>query len=93
MKITRQFKGGNLRRVFRKFLLVNFLISDLLDGVSVSTHSHDGSKIWAPLIPDVACDNETMVDFVVVSLIRNSTDENLASKDQRCVPRGMTPYL
>ena len=68
MKITRQLKDGNLRREFRKFLLGYFLISDLLQDVSVSTNSHDGSKIWAVLIPDVACGNETMMDFAIVSL-------------------------
>jgi len=45
MKITRQFKDGNLRRVFRKFVVGYCLISDLLQDVSLSSHSHDGSKI------------------------------------------------
>lgn len=60
MKITRQLKDGNLRRVFRKFVLGYFLIGD---DVSVSSHSHDGSKIWAVLTPDKTYNSETMIHF------------------------------
>jgi len=66
MKITRQFKDGNLRRVFRKFVLEYFLISDLLQDVSVSIHSHNGSKILTVLTPDKAYNNEPIIDFVIV---------------------------
>jgi len=65
MKITRQFKDGNLRRVFRKFVVGYFLISDLLQDVSLSSHSNDGSKIQDLLIPDKAYNNETIIDIVI----------------------------
>jgi len=98
MKFTPQLKGGKLRWVSESLLAGYFLISDILWDVSVSSHSHFGSKIYVSEIPDIACVAMEKSLCHAYFTTRNSTGEIWygkmgQKKKKRCVPRQMTPYL